>query len=178
MTQEFIKARDDIQASFNLINPIYEETINELTSEIDTIMSKVRGMLDADYLDTNELESYYLNLAYLASVLSVKIENVGLQNDISESVRKSVYNQTYLNSQVKDNQSKNKTTVAECQSLAESASMQESVITNIYERVYKALKLKYDAVSQMILCIGKVLNRRIQDENYTPGKRKVLNENY
>lgn len=107
-----------------------------------------------------------------------RLENIGIKADLSDAARKEVYNKAYLNNQVKDVEKKNKTTVAECQAVAEEASKYETIVNSIYERAYKIIKYKIDAANKLIDVIRKVITKRMNDDTVNYQLSRVSNSSY
>ena len=63
---------------------------------------------------TDVLERYYLELTGILYFMGERLERLGVQEDVSKSAAKEVYNR-YLNNQIKDVDKKNKTTVLKIQ---------------------------------------------------------------
>ena len=85
--------------------------------------------------------------------VSSKQELLGIKSDIAEALRDERYNTAFMNATG---------TVASKESQALSAIKEEDVIKIVYERAYKILKNKYNAIDKWIDAIKKILTMRIQ----------------
>lgn len=142
---------------------------------MQSIYSKINA---SEGYECIELEKDCLKLSNLLYFMGDRLENIGIKADLSDAARKEVYNKAYLNNQVKDVEKKNKTTVAECQAVAEEASKYETVVNSIYERAYKIIKYKIDAANKLIDVIRKVITKRMNDDTVNYQLSRVSNSSY
>ena len=66
-------------------------------------------------------------------------------------------------SENKSKEKKNKTTVAELTALSEQGTVYESLVNDVYSKVYKTMKIKLDAAQSMLATLSKLLSKRMQD---------------
>lgn len=171
-TQERVKYFEDIVSTI----------VSDYTRDLDSVMQNIRKtVVDVENPSLNSVEKAFLELSNQLYYTQEKAEKLNLYDAISKSVYKEVYNKAYLENQIKDAEKKNKTTVAENQAVAETASVYESTVNDLYSKSYKTIKLKIDAAQTMVSTLSKVMSRRIQeyssDKAYTASGLRILNEN-
>lgn len=143
---------------------ITNQIVDSYTSDLSEIMDQLYGIINgsADMTDQT-IEEYMLKLANTIYYVGDRLEIVGIKADVAKAAKQEIYNEAYLNNQVKDSDKRNKTTVAENVATAEAASQYESVIQAIYERTYKIIKFKIDAAQEMLSTLKKICSRRMQE---------------
>lgn len=144
----------------------FEETLSGVviayTEHLDNLMKSVYEdiiLVDSPSLDV--IERYFLELTNAIYFMGDKLENLGVKDDMSKAQYKEIYNNAYLNNQIKDAEKKNKTTVAENQAVAEGAAIYEGTVNSIYNRAYKIVKYKIDAASEMVKSLSKIITKRL-----------------
>lgn len=141
-----------------------ETVVLKYTSDLDTLMEQVQETFrNPAPADDISLETLVLNLSAALYFVGEKLEVLGIKSDIAKAARQEVFNNSYLNNQIKDAEKKNKTTVAENTAYAEEESKYESVVANIYERAYKIIKFKVDAAQEMVNTLRKIISKHMQD---------------
>ncbi len=162
-------------------NSITDSVTKSYTEHLDKIMQKFyKDHRNIKEYSTEELESLYLELTNLLYFMGDRLEQLGINNDLSKAARQEIYNKAYLDNQIKDTDKKNKTTVSENQAVAEEASKYESVVNSIYERAYRIVKYKIDAGYEMVHSISKVLSKRIKEVDltlYSSNRIKTFGDN-
>ena len=119
-----------------------------------------------------------------------RAEKLGIYDALTKTAFKETYNKIYL-----ENQSSvggvgtKKPTVAESTAVAENATVYEATINDLYNRVYKTVKVKLDSANTMLSSISKLISRRMSEiqTSYTPPApvsyssttgNPILNEDY
>ena len=143
-------------------NKTCEDVVKRYSESLDNLMSDLYVQcIKNDDATLDVLEKYYLELSNLVYFMIDKLEQLGVYSDMSKAAAKEVYSKSYLNNQVKDTvDKKNKTTVAECQAVAELNSQYESVVCTIYDHAYKVLKGKVESAQDMMNTLRKILTVR------------------
>jgi len=127
----------------------------------------------------NDLEKAFLELSNCVYFTYENLEHVGIFDTLSKASYKEVYNEAYLNNIEKDGEKRNKKTVAELTSIAESESQYESVLNDIYSSAYTIIKNKIAAAQTMIATVSKIISRRMQENSsVTVSGRQRLVEEY
>lgn len=148
----------------------FEETLNDVvvaySSHLDQLMRNIyMDIISQDAPSLDVIEKYFLELTNAIYFMGDKLENLGVKDDMSKAQYKEIYNNAYLNNQIKDSDKKNKTTVAENQAVAESAAIYESTVNAIYNRAYKIVKYKIDAASEMVKSLSKIITKRLSESS-------------
>lgn len=154
------------QTSLNVtyFNNTCSAVVSKYTSSLDNLMSDLYiQCIKSEDATTETLEKYYLELSNLVYFMNDKLEELGVYADMSKSAAKEVYSKAYLNNQIKDTDKKNKTTVAECQAVAELAAQYDTVVGSIYEHAYKVVKNKIESAKDMMNTLRKILTVRAVD---------------
>lgn len=171
----------DVQENSTYFNDIANKIVDEYSRHLDELMKKIYQdiVTDSSQVSDDQLERYCLELTSLLYFMGEKLQHIGTLNDLSEATRQQVYNNAYLNNQIKDVDRKNKTTVAENQAVASQESKYESVIADIYNRCHTSIKYKIDAGNKMVDVLKKIISKRmlqIQIENKAPTNARLLVE--
>lgn len=157
-----VKTVDDMQTQFS---NLFDLIITEYTNDIDKVLKDINDNLIVNKIcpSSDDIEMYMLKLNNEIYKLSDNVERIGIYDSVSKAIYKDCYNQIYLNNQVKDSEKKNKTTVAELTALSEQGTVYESLVNDVYNKVYKTMKIKLDAAQSMLATLSKLLSKRMQD---------------
>ena len=154
-----MKLNDAIKTQVESDSLILEQIVNDIvssyTKELDDYVDKIKAVLDdnTDELTEQDLNQIMIKLCSYMYFVSSKQELLGIKSDIAEALRDERYNTAFMNATG---------TVASKESQALSAIKEEDVIKIVYERAYKILKNKYNAIDKWIDAIKKILTMRIQ----------------
>lgn len=157
-----VKTVDNMQAQFS---NLFDLIITGYTNDIDKVLKDINDNLIINKIcpSSDDIEIYMLKLNNEIYKLSDNVERMGIYDSVSRAIYKDCYNQIYLNNQIKDGEKKNKTTVAELTALSEQGTVYENLVNDVYNRVYKTLKIKLDAAQSMLSTLSKLLSKRMQD---------------
>lgn len=153
---------------------ISDKLVQEYARDFDILMQDLQKDVVENDPEDMLLEKYLLELNNKLYFLGSKVESVGIRDDLSKLAAKEVFNDTYLSSREKDSERKNKLTVAELTALAEGASKYETVMNNIYGRVYSQLKMKMTAGYDMVNSLRKIISRRMQEQALSATYKPVM----
>lgn len=154
-----MKLNDAIKTQIESDSLVLEQIVNDIvssyTKELDDYVDKIKAVLDdnTDELTEQDLNQIMIKLCSYMYFVSSKQELLGIKSDIAEALRDERYNTAFMNATG---------TVASKESQALSAIKEEEVIKIVYERAYKILKNKYNAIDKWIDAIKKILTMRIQ----------------
>lgn len=165
-TDKLERVLDETEDNVKYFEDTLSGVVTAYTDHLDNLMKSVYEdiiMVDSPSLDT--IEKYFLELTNAIYFMGDKLENLGVKDDMSKAQYKEIYNNAYLNNQIKDAEKKNKTTVAENQAVAESTAIYESTVNSIYNRAYKIVKYKIDAASEMVKSLSKIITKRLSDSS-------------
>lgn len=157
-----VKTVDNMQEQFS---NLFDLIITGYTNDIDNVLKDINDNLIINKIcpSSDDIEIYMLKLNNEIYKLSDNVERMGIYDSVSRAIYKDCYNQIYLNNQIKDGEKKNKTTVAELTALSEQGTVYENLVNDVYNRVYKTLKIKLDAAQSMLATLSKLLSKRMQD---------------
>lgn len=156
---------DQTNDNVRYFTEVSDQVVKSYTDDLDSLMQDLYIVVtQQDAPSTDVLERYYLELTGLLYFMGERLERLGVQEDISKSAAKEVYNKAYLNNQIKDVDKKNKTTVAENQAVAEENSKYEATVNTIYSRAYKQVRYKIDAAYEMINTLRKIITKRMNED--------------
>ena len=175
------KAMENTQNNVKYFEEMTDSIVNSYTSSLDGIMKDIyKDIINIDYSPPlNVLERYFLELSNCIYFLGEKLEHLGIYNAMSKSAYKEVYNNSYLSHTIKDDDKKNKMTVAELTATAEKDAQYESVVNDVYDKAYSIVKSKLSSANIMISSLSKIISRRINEMNLsqtTPSGKQILNE--
>lgn len=152
-----LKVEENAQIIDNLVSNI----IQPYTKDLDNYVEFVRSCLkDGEHpLTDNELEDISNNMATYIYYASGMCEQLGVRDDIAKALYKETYNNARLDLE--------KGTVDDKNTIAESKSQQEQLVSICYNRAYRTLKAKVDAAQELLSSVKKVLTKRISDMQLT-----------
>lgn len=159
---DVVKTVEDMQLDFT---NLFDVILTGYTNDIDKVLKEINDNLIINKIcpSSDDIEIYMLKLNSEIYKLSDNIERIGIYDSVSKAIYKDCYNQIYLNNQIKDGEKKNKTTVAELTALSEQGTVYESLVNDVYSKVYKTMKIKLDAAQSMLATLSKLLSKRMQD---------------
>lgn len=159
---DVVKTVDNMQLDFT---NLFDLILTGYTNDIDKVLKEITDNLIINKIcpSSDDIEIYMLKLNNEIYKLSDSVERIGIYDSVSKAIYKDCYNQIYLNNQVKDSEKKNKTTVAELTALSEQGTVYESLANDVYNKVYKTMKIKLDAAQSMLATLSKLLSKRMQD---------------
>lgn len=159
---DVVKTVEDMQLDFT---NLFDLILTGYTNDIDKVLKEINDNLIINKIcpSSDDIEIYMLKLNNEIYKLSDNIERIGIYDSVSKAIYKDCYNQIYLNNQIKDGEKKNKTTVAELTALSEQGTVYESLVNDVYSKVYKTMKIKLDAAQSMLATLSKLLSKRMQD---------------
>lgn len=147
--------KTQVESDSLVLEQIVNDIVSSYTKELDDYVDKIKAVLDdnTDELTEQDLNQIMIKLCSYMYFISSKQELLGIKSDIAEALRDERYNTAFMNATG---------TVASKESQALSAIKEEEVIKIVYERAYKILKNKYNAIDKWIDAIKKILTMRIQ----------------
>lgn len=147
--------KTQVESDSLVLEQIVNDIVSSYTKELDDYVDKIKAVLDdnTDELTEQDLNQIMIKLCSYMYFVSSKQELLGIKSDIAEALRDERYNTAFMNATG---------TVASKESQALSAIKEEEVIKIVYERAYKILKNKYNAIDKWIDAIKKILTMRIQ----------------
>ena len=168
----------ETETNVKYFDTIFLKVLDSYTRGLDDIMAEVHdNVVAVEYPPTEVLEKYLLKLSNCIYFISERAEKVGIYDALTKTALKESYNKLYLDSQGSNVGvvGAKKPTVAESTAVAENGTINESVINDLYNRVYKTVKVKIDCANTMISSISKVISRRMSESqmSYTVANAPV-----
>lgn len=168
----------ETETNVKYFDTIFLKVLDSYTRGLDDIMAEVYdNVVAVEYPPTEVLEKYLLKLSNCIYFISERAEKVGIYDALTKTALKESYNKLYLDSQGSNVGvvGAKKPTVAESTAIAENGTINESVINDLYNRVYKTVKVKIDCANTMISSISKVISRRMSESqmSYTVANAPV-----
>lgn len=165
-TEEVSKLMKETEENAAYFDEVVKKVADEQTRHLDELMQKAyKAIKSPEFVSDLELERYCAELTNLLYFMGNKLEKLGVYADVSKAAYREVYNNFYLDNQIKDSEKRNKTTVAENQAVAEQSSKYESVVSSMYERAHKIVKYKVDAGYEMVNTLRKQISRRMKEQD-------------
>ena len=150
--------KDDVEFAKNLSDKI----VASVTEDLDVLMKEIhKNVVNADYVDDQTMSQYFLRLTNALYFLSSRFENFGFYDDITKANARLKYNESYAENQLNHASDPKKPTQNDNQLYAELHSVDENVLNIIYSRSVKIIKGKFDAASEMIRTLSKLLSLRM-----------------
>lgn len=165
--EEMYDAYDRLSNSTDSAEEIYNQLVSVATADLDSLMQEIyTNVVLVDDVPIEVVQKYFTQLGNFVYFFGERLEKVGIQVDISGLSAKEVYNNVYNDSLINPADGK-KRTAGELSVMAENASMSESVLNNIYSRVYKTVRFKVDSAQSMIATLSKVFSKKMQEQSFS-----------
>lgn len=160
----------------SLFTNISDEVVKAYTSDLDKLLVKIKENAVENTPSDNILEKLVMELSNILYFMGTRLESVGIKDDITKLSAKEVYNNSYTNNLTNVGDQKKKPTVAELTVMAENDSRYQTVVNNIYSRVYRQIKYKIDAAYEMLSSLRKIISKRMQENqlDYTRNTGSVV----
>lgn len=154
----------EIQENSKVIEDIVYDLTRQYTKPLDDIMVICKQIFTSGEKITNEeLEDLLTQLPSALYFVNEGQEFVGLKEDIAKITKTTNYNLARM---------KATGTVADKNSTAESAVMNEEINRIIYQRSYKMIKSKVEMGQEMINSLKRVFDARMNDVELSRGVRR------
>lgn len=162
--KESLLLNQEISENSKIIEDIVYDIVKNFTGDLDKVMNTCKSIFTSgDKPSLQELEDLLGQLPSYLYFANEKQEIIGIKQDIAEMTRKSNYNLFRM---------KATGTVADKNSTAESAVLNEMVNEVIYQRAYKMIKAKIEMAQEMINSIKRIFDARMMDSQISIGVRK------
>lgn len=173
---EITNAFEKTDEASSLFTNISDEVVKAYTSDLDKLLVKIKENAVENTPSDNILEKFVMELSNILYFMGTRLESVGIKDDITKLSAKEVYNNSYTDNLTKVSDQKKKPTVAELTVMAENDSRYQTVVNNIYSRVYRQIKYKIDAAYEMLSSLRKIISKRMQENqlDYTRNTGSVV----
>ena len=158
--------KNDINTTCSDCFDTFDKVTNSYAQELDTLIDSIQSVIrDSKDVPTEDLSHMALDLSTTIYTVGSHIEKTGIMSDIASLKRQETYNNATLKLQEDNATAKVKLTVPVITASAEESSKYHTTIKVIYDRVYKQLKFKLDAATEILSSLKKVISQRMQDDN-------------
>lgn len=164
-SEEFVNAKNYVQNESDYINAIVDGIVKKYSKDLDEFVDVVMEMLQLvkeaqmEEYDDESLSMQAIKLPTLLYFAGNGLEAIGADSDIAEYRRKELFNEV-MQSLIDSNY-----TIPDKKAEAEKKTEYEKMVTTIYDRSYKKLKLKIDHGMKLLESLKKVLDIRIAKIN-------------
>lgn len=148
----------EIEQDAKNIDSMVNQIVENSTKEIDEYIENIKRELDVADLSISELNRILIKLSMYYYYLSKQQEMVGVRQDIAAIYEKEKYNLHFMGAVG---------TVASKTSQAEEKTKEERVISLVWEKSYKILKNKYNALGIFVDAIKKIITTKIKELELT-----------
>lgn len=147
------KVEETVANNAQVIQVIVDRLVAKYCGPLDDFMAKIRPVLENvnDPITDAELEAAMLKISALCYFTGDAMENLGIRADIAESVRKEAYHTAHGTATG---------TVADKDTVAQMASIKESLVRDAYDRAYRKIKLKLDLGQNVYSALKRVMAKR------------------
>lgn len=171
----------DITEKVGILDNMLSDIIHEYSHSLDSIMLEIKSnILDIDNVPISQIETYFIKLSTEVYFMSSTVEKLGLFDSLSKAKAQETYNASYLKHQHSNDGiiGAKKPTVAEITAKAETDSLYDTTLSDVYSKAYKTIKNKISSAETMISTLSKILSHRMQESQLTTTQttRQILNE--
>lgn len=141
----------------------YSQALDEKVADIKTYLDNVRKY-NLDF-DVPSLSRIVIDLSSTIYYTQDRLEKLNLLADMSKIKYKDSYNEAYTSRQTAAKQEDRKYTAEQLRAIAEQESLEENLISFIYNRAASILKGKIDAAYELLKAVSKSLSAAIAEMN-------------
>ncbi len=164
---KIIELQNKTEQYSELINPIIDRVIKPYTRDLDKYMEKANNLIDSDTPITDaDLDNIILILPKLIYWASEGIENIGIKEDLSKSMRDEEFIKAYAN-KIGSISQKNMETSLDV--------INEELSHLIYSHSKNKLKLKVSYAIEMLQSAKKIASKRMVDNDWVSTKSEPKN---
>lgn len=140
----------------DIVNGLVKRYSKELDEFVEVVQKYLQLVKEGtmEVYDTETLELQAIKLPTLLYFAGDGLEILGAESDVAEYRRKELYNQ------VISELSTEKYTIPDKKAEAEKRTEYEAMVTEIYDRAYKQLKLKIEHATKLLESMKKVMEIR------------------
>ena len=147
------KAEEDVNVNAQTIQAIVDRLVEKYCGPLDAFMVQVKPVLEDTKrpITDDELEAAMLKISSLCYFTGDAMENLGIRADMAESIRREAYHKARGTATG---------TVDDKNTVAEMASLRESMVKDAYDRAYRKIKLKLELGQNVYSALKRVMNKR------------------
>lgn len=156
--------KDSVNSNFNSIEmsslyvlELVDKIVNDCCEALDKYVKYVSGVLKdvsetSHALTDEELDDIILTLPTLLYFVGETQEKIGLKGDMSESTRKKIFNDYFMETEG---------TVQHKKSKAENETLDNEIVSFVYNRAYNLIKQRVSNALELLQSAKKVSSRRM-----------------
>lgn len=175
-----LEIKNSIEENTQYFNQLINNIVFENTYQLDDILHEINlNIISVESPSTEIIEKYFLELTNQLYFMQEKVERLSIYDSLSKISYKEAYNKYYMNPEL----DKPKPTVAELTSFAESSTIMEQSMNEMYNKAYKIVRSKVEAAQLMVQTLSKVMSKRMNDTQlsnrdnpFYAGNGRILNE--
>ena len=164
--EKLMTSYDELCSMSDDAQEVYNKLVDNITKDLDSVMQKVyEDVVMKEDVPIDTIQTLFVQLGNYVYFFGSSVEKVGLDSDLAENLMKEKYNDAYNNNLVSSDGKKR--TANELTAIAEKSSLSETVLSDIYKRVYKTVKFKVDSAQSMVNSLSKILSKKMQEFNFS-----------
>lgn len=163
--EDVVKAYEKLQDPNVVASEVYDSLVAAATSDLDSVMQEIYSkIVTSSNYSIEDVQVLFTKLGNYVYFFGQRVEKMGLESDVADHSMKEAYNNAYNDSLI--GLDGKKRTANELNTIAEAASLSESVLNDIYKRAYKAIKFKVDSAQSMVGTLSKIYSKKMQEMNF------------
>ena len=167
--------KDDLQTIYgscevdvNYLIEMSNEQVSKYTKDLDDLMKDILNeVVGNENVSDDIIEKYFLELTSALYFVSSRCELLGFYEDTSKLRTATKYNETFVQNQIKAAAENKKTTVKDNEIAADSATIDERLVSIVFSRTNKIVRTKVEAASEMVKTLSKILTRHMTDRDFS-----------
>lgn len=164
--EKLMASYDELCSMSNDAQEVYNRLVDTITADLDSVMQKIyESVVMKDDVPIDTIQTLFVQLGNYVYFFGSSVEQVGLDSDLAENLMKEKYNAAYNDNLVSSDGKKR--TANELTAIAEKYSLSETVLSDIYKRVYKTVKFKVDSAQSMVNSLSKILSKKMQEFSFS-----------
>ena len=164
--EKLMASYDELCSMSNDAQEVYNGLVDTITADLDSVMQKIyESVVMKDDVPIDTIQTLFVQLGNYVYFFGSSVERVGLDSDLAENLMKEKYNAAYNDNLVSSDGKKR--TANELTAIAEKYSLSETVLSDIYKRVYKTVKFKVDSAQSMVNSLSKILTKKMQEFSFS-----------
>lgn len=176
---------NETEANVVYFTQVTNEIVKSQSQQLDDLMKEIYyNIVTVENPAIETIEKYFLELSNCIYFINEKFERLGIYKAVAESAYNDVRAKAVQEEAAdKGEDRKSRKTVAEITAIADSASMYEGTVADIYERACAIIKGKLNAAQTMVNTLSKIMSARMTEMQLSVtssrnGTRQILNEDY
>lgn len=132
--------------------------VNDLTTELDTLMDMMHKKINRDEYDISdkELEKLIIRLPILIYELNNTLMKAGIREDLAKIIKQTNYNSSYVMQEG---------TIADKKAGAELDIKEDILLETTWKRSVKIINQKMDIAGELLSSCKKILSKRMEEIN-------------